>query len=171
MKRVFATPSELPGGQSSSDINLIVASLKPTAARCRILETAEPVTLRATGLWRVAPGEILAVQPRKRWSYAKNTYLSGVITAQRIDVPALGLIPLRFEDHGVWDPDEEYWCEEGEPLPEWALPIIARGPRREYEMEQVLPGDDPDDPDSDPIIQADRQYELAISQNPSIRRM
>lgn len=49
--------------------------------------------------------------------------------AHRIDIPALGLTPLRLEDHGVWDPDEEYWCEEGEPLPEWALAIIERGPR------------------------------------------
>jgi hypothetical protein len=113
----------------SQPLSLIVASLKQTAARCRLLETAEPVTLRATGLWRVVSGEILTVQPRKRWTYAKNTYLSGEITAHRIDVPALGLTPLGFEDHGVWDPDEEYWCEEGEPLPEWALPIIARGPR------------------------------------------
>lgn len=50
----------------------------------------------------------------------------------------------------MWDPDEEYWCEEGEPLPEWALPIIARGLRREYDMEQLLLGDDPDDADGDP---------------------
>jgi Tetratricopeptide repeat len=154
VKRVFATPVEVPGRQSSSGINLIVASLKQTAARCRVLATAEPVTLRAAGLWRVVPGEILTVQPRKRWTYAKHAYLSGEISAHRIDVPALGLTPLRLEDRGAWDPDEEYWGEEGEPLPEWALPIIARGPRREYEMEQVLPGDDPDDPDGDPIIQS-----------------
>jgi hypothetical protein len=30
----------------------------------------------------------------------------------------------------------------------------ASGPWREYEMGQVLPGDDPDDPDGDPIIQS-----------------
>jgi hypothetical protein len=41
----------------------------------------------------------------------------------------------------MWDPSEEYWGEEGDPLPDWALPIITRGPRSEYEMEQVLPSD------------------------------
>jgi hypothetical protein len=94
------------------------------------------------------------VQPRKRWTYGRNAYLSGEIIASRIDVSALGLTPFRLEERGVWDPNEEYWGEGGEPPPEWALPIIARGPRSEYEMEQVLPGDDPDDPDSDPIIQS-----------------
>lgn len=37
-------------GVMTAPLNLIVASLKQTAARCRVLETAEPVTLRATGL-------------------------------------------------------------------------------------------------------------------------
>lgn len=81
-------------------------------------------------------------------------YLSGEITASRIAVPELSLTALRLEGHGVWDPTEQYWGEEDEPLPEYALRIIERGPRREYEMEQVLPGDDPDDPDGDPIIQS-----------------
>ena len=34
---------------------------------------------------------------------------------------------------------------------EWVKPIVARGPRPEFEMEQVLPGEDPDDPFADPI--------------------
>lgn len=140
-----------PGATS---VDLIVLSVKETAARCRFLETQEPITLRSSGIWDVAPGEIVTVQPRKRWVYAKHPYLSGEVTTSRIDVPALGLTPLRLDDHGEWDPDEQYWCEEDEPLPEYAVPIIERGPRREYEMEQVLPGDDPDDPDGDPIIQS-----------------
>lgn len=64
------------------------------------------------------------------------------------------LVPLRLEAHGMWDPEDEYWGEEHEPIEDWAKPIIARGPRPRFEMEQVLPGSDPDDPDSDPIIEA-----------------
>ena len=41
--------------------------------------------------------------------------------------------------------------EDGDPIDEWAKPIIERGPRPLFEMEQVLPGLDLDDPDSDPI--------------------
>ena len=50
---------------------------------------------------------------------------------------------------GIWDPAEEYWGEKGDPMPAWAKPIIAAGPRPEYEMEQIIPGEDPaslDDP-------------------------
>jgi len=64
------------------------------------------------------------------------------------------LVPLQLHSRGVWEPGEEYWGEPGEPIEEWAKPIIARGPRPMYEMEQVLPGADPDDPDSDPILRA-----------------
>jgi tetratricopeptide (TPR) repeat protein len=54
----------------------------------------------------------------------------------------------------MWTPEEQYWGEEGEPIEDWAKPIIARGPRPEFEMEQVLPGMDPDDFDSDPILES-----------------
>ncbi len=54
-------------------------------------------------------------------------------------MPALGLVPLALSDEGTWDPDEQYWGE-GEPIAEWANPIIAQGPRPAFEMEQVLPG-------------------------------
>lgn len=133
-------------------LDLIIVSVKQTAARCRVVPTQEQLTLRASSLWRIVPGEVVTVQPRKRWSYARRSYLSGQIIANRIDIPALGLAPLRLEDHGTWDPNEEYWGEDDELLPEYALRMIERGPRPEFEMEQILPGEDPDDPDSDPII-------------------
>jgi tetratricopeptide (TPR) repeat protein len=102
----------------------------------------------------VVPGEIAVVSPSKQWIYAGQAYLSGKIESTRLDVGALGLVPLRIEDRGTWNPSEHYWGEEDEPIEEWAKPIIARGPRREFELEQVLPGEDPDDPFSDPIIES-----------------
>jgi tetratricopeptide (TPR) repeat protein len=63
-------------------------------------------------------------------------------------------VPLKLEARGEWDPAEEYWAEEGEPIEAWAQPIIQRGPRPQYEMEHILPGVDPEDFDSDPILQA-----------------
>ena len=70
------------------------------------------------------------------------------------------IVPLKLHAHGMWDPNEEYWGEEGDPIEDWVKPIIARGPRPMFEMEQVMPGADPEDFDSDPILQANelREY-------------
>ena len=135
-------------------LELVALSVKKNAAHCRLLGSDRVVTLRASRLWEVIPGEIVVVKPRKQWSYAGHPYLSGEIESTRLDVPVLGLVPLRLADRGIWDPEEEYWGEEGEPIEEWARPIIARGPRPEYEMEQILSGEDKDDPSEDPITKS-----------------
>ena len=153
---------QTPGGKAgpglhiadTSPVELIVLSVKERAARCRLLSSDHAVTLRATRLWDVVPGEIATVRPRKRWRYARSQYLSGEIVSTRLDVMALGLTPLLLEPTGTWDPSEEHWGEEGDEVEAWARTLIARGPRPEFEMEQVLPGADPDNPDSDPIIEA-----------------
>jgi hypothetical protein len=64
------------------------------------------------------------------------------------------LVPLELRPQGEWDPAEEYWGEADEPIEAWAKPIIKRGPRPMYEMEQILPGADPENFDSDPILDA-----------------
>jgi len=136
-----------PMWRSPGSLRAVGTSL-PTAsgsAFCRLLGSERVLTLRATRLWNVVPAEIVVVRPRKHWSYAGHPYLSGEIESSRFDVAALGLVPLALEDQGIWNPQEEYWGEEGEPLEEWAKPIVARGPRQAFEMEQVLPGADPDD--------------------------
>ena len=138
----------------SRSVELIPLSVKERAAYCRLLGSDRRITLRASRLWDVVPGEIVTVKPRKQWSYAGHPYLSGEIASTRLDVGALGLVPLRLEDTGTWDPREHYWGEESEPIDAWAKPIIARGRRPEFEMEQVLPGDDPDDPFADPITES-----------------
>jgi len=138
----------------SGPVDLIVLSVKQRAARCRLLGSDHAITLRTGRLWDVIPGEIATVRPRKRWNYAGTLYLSGIIESTRIDAAALGLVRLKLEDRGTWDPAEQYWGEEGEPIDNWAKPIIARGPRREFEMEQVLPGADPGEPFSDPITES-----------------
>ena len=144
-----AAPLDL-GGR----IELAVLSVKQKAARCRLLGSDGIVTLRASRLWDVVPGEIAVVAPSKQWRYAGQDYLSGKVESTRLDVGALGLVRLGIEDRGTWNPSEHYWGEEGDPIEDWAKPIIARGPRHEFELEQVLPGEDPDDPFSDPIIES-----------------
>ena len=138
----------------SKPVELVALAVKERAARCCLVGNDRVVTLRASRLWDVVPGAIVTVKPRKQWRYAGHPYLSGEIQSTRIDVEALGLVPLGLEDMGMWDPKEEYWGEEDEPIDEWARPIIAYGPRPMFEMEQVLPGEDPDDPFNDPITRS-----------------
>jgi hypothetical protein len=130
-------------------VELVVLSIKDSAARCRLLGSDRELTLRSGELWEAAPGWIVEVIPRKHWRYARHPYLSGEIGSWRLDVEALGLVPLRIEDRGPWTPDEEYWGEAGEPLEDWVEAVIARGPRLAVEMEQV--GLDEHDPDDDPV--------------------
>jgi len=138
----------------SQPVELAVLAVKERAVRCCLMETDREITLRAGGLWEVVPGSIVTVQPRKQWRYAGHPYLSGEILSTSIDIKALDLVPLGLEYIGDWDPKEEYWGEEGDPIEDWAEPIVACGPRPMFEMEQVLPGTDPDDPFSDPITRS-----------------
>ncbi len=129
-------------------VELAVLSVKSQTARCRFLGSDRTVTLRSRRFW--VPGEIVRVKSRKEWTYG-NPHLSAEIESARIEAPALGLTPLRLEERGIWNPIQEYWGAEGEPIERWAKPIIARSPRQAFEMEQVLPGYDFSDPECDPI--------------------
>jgi hypothetical protein len=135
----------------SAPVELVPLSVKDRAVRCRLLASGHLITIRAQSFWKMVPGEIVTLRPRKQWRYARHPYLSGEIEGTRLDVAALGLVPLRLEDRDSWDPKEEYWGEEGEPVEEWAEPIIARGPRSAFEMEQVLSGAYAEGSDYDPI--------------------
>jgi tetratricopeptide (TPR) repeat protein len=135
------------------DMELIALAVKGNAISCRIPGKGH-VTLRSTRSWDVVPGELITVTPHKKWRYAGHPYLSGEIKSWRLDVAALGLTPLTLEDEGMWLPNEEYWGEPDKPLEDWEKQIIKRGPRLAYEMEQIIPGEDPDDPDTDPILES-----------------
>jgi hypothetical protein len=119
------------------------------------LGTGEPVTLRPSrSPFFEVEGEILTVRTAKAWHDGRTDYLSGEIVAMRLDIPALGLEPLRLCSQEMWDPARHYWGEPGVPLEKWAKPIFAAGPRPSFEMEQILPGQDPEDIDGDPILEA-----------------
>ncbi len=150
-KKPKATEDEI---DMSEDLQLIALAVKGNAISCRILGKDHVLTLRPSGAWETMPGEIVTVSPRRKWRYGGHPYLAGSIKASRTDIPALGLTPLKLHEMGTWDPKEHYWGEPDEPIEPWARPIIKRGLRPEYEMEQVLPGEDPDNPDTDPILEA-----------------
>ncbi|MGQ0744859.1 MAG: calcium-binding protein [Acidimicrobiales bacterium] len=62
--------------------------------------------------------------------------------------------PLALQPMGAWNPTEEYWGEPDQPLDPLSEEIFAAGMRPCFEMEQILPGVEPDDWDTDPIVDA-----------------
>ncbi len=150
--------AESAGVVPGQQLNLVALAHRGTALRCRVLGTAKELTLRSPDHWRVVPGEIAAVIVGKSWTHAGHPYVSGAVERIRLDAPALGLVPLRLEEQGSWDPAAYGWGP-GEPVEEWARPHAERGPRPSFQMEQVVPSDDPSDFDSDPILEAVEAYE------------
>lgn len=135
-------------------VELVVLSVKERTARCRLPDSDRIITLRAGTVYDEVPGHIITVSPKKQWRYGGHPYLSGEIESSRLDVQALGLVPLGLADRGIWDPRDHDWGEEDEPMEEWEKLIIARGPRPMFEMEQVMPGESRNDPFCDPICRA-----------------
>ncbi|MDW7656203.1 MAG: tetratricopeptide repeat protein [Bacillota bacterium] len=135
-------------------VDLIALVVTSRAVRCRLLESEQIVTLNNSRHRDVVPGVIITVVAKKQWLFNGHRYLSGEIKSTRIDAKALTLVPLQLDPLGQWDPRDEYWGEAERPVDDWAQPIINYGSRPRFEMEQVIPGEDPDDPFSDPVTQS-----------------
>jgi hypothetical protein len=74
-------------------VDLLVLACKSNALRCRLLGSTREITLRTAVRDEIA-GSIITVTPKKQWTHARHPYLSGDVTAVRIDASVLGLVPL-----------------------------------------------------------------------------
>lgn len=96
--------------------------------------TAYPLDTEQTIVWQgentdyVVEGCLFEVDITREWMFGSTHFITGPITSQRIDIPALGVTPLRVR--------ECIKCS------------------KEYEMEQVIPGWEPNVFGSDPILEA-----------------
>lgn len=136
----------------NKNIELAVVEPKSVATRCRVVSTNELVTLRGSRM--SCPGEIIEVTPTKIWQHKNTIYVSGEVVAAYVDASKLNIEPLRLTELGPWSPKDECWVEEDDLTFKYFKPIIAAGPRTDYEMEQVIPGEISDNVDTDPIIDA-----------------
>jgi hypothetical protein len=111
------------------------------------------ITLRAGSLYGIVAGHIVTVAPNKHWRHAGHPYLSGQIAGTRIDVTALGLVPLTLRAAGAWDPGVEGGGES------------ARRPRPAFELEvppipTAMAAANIDDPDeaATKLLEADLRF-------------
>lgn len=149
--------SEVPNIPLGEPLDLVVLAVKRNAMRCRLLTSGTAVTFRP--IQGEVEGEIATVLPTRVWQYKRTTYISGQVTGTRLDIPALNMTPLALKKDGTWNPEEADFLVPDDPFSKYYSPIIAKGPRPEYEMEQVIPGFDIDNADLDPIIQASEHWQ------------
>lgn len=96
----------------------------------------------------------------RRWSGAAPFALDPAESADPWVYPRFASVdidagtPLALNAMGEWDPADEYWGEPGDPVHPLCREVIAAGVRPCFEMEQVLPGVEDDDWDTDPIVDA-----------------
>ncbi len=115
-------------------VDLLVLARKSNALRCRLLGSAREVTLR-TAVRDEIPGSIITVTPKKQWTHARHPYLSGEVSAVRIDASVLGLVPLavhRENAHGAAGRDT---AESGRPTYRLAATPVGDDPGTELLLE------------------------------------
>lgn len=133
-------------------LDLVALAVKSRAIRCKILSSGVPVTFKPVRY--EVEGEILTVLTGKIWTYRKTHYMSGVVLENRIDIPALNLKPLEVTSMGEWDPAADFWMDDEDPCKKYFKAILKHGKRDMFEMEQIIQYEDPDDPYTDPILEA-----------------
>ncbi len=138
-------------------IEVVAIAVKTAAIRCRIVSNEQPITFRKER--NEVEGEILTIIPSKVWRHQKTNYMAGKIESKKIDIPALNLKPLGLNEMDLWDPEKEYWEEPDAPSNKYFKKISDFGIRKSYEMDQIMPLQDPEDFDSDPILQASDFYQ------------
>lgn len=127
-------------------VELVVVTTDKESFRCRSPVGRELVTVtpRQRGHHPV-PGEIVTVRVLSHLAERGRSHILAEVLSWRVDVGALGLVPLALKPQGDWLPREHYWGDRIDPC---FQPIIAFGPRPEFEMQQVIPGgESPADPD------------------------
>lgn len=118
-------------------VDLLVLACKSNALRCRLLGSAREVTLRTAVRDEIA-GSIITVTPKKQWTHARHPYLSGDVTAVRIDASVLGLVPLALHrENARYDAAGRDASGSGRPA---------------YRLAQVAPASD--DPGADLLLEA-----------------
>ena len=141
-------------------ITAVVLKCNESSIRIRVPGDSETITLRTShsDAWRIAPGQLVEIEPSKRWQWQDDAYMSGEIKRAWTDISAIGITPLPLTDQGICtlaevsepftkpDPYAEMW------------EFLSTVPRREFEFDPIAwgagVGVDPEDDDAHLIADA-----------------
>ena len=162
--RLLGIADEPAATQVPIGVDAAVLEVGASTAWIRILDEEDPIALRAEGVSELVPGQIVTLKLEKRWSFHGAPHASGRIERARIDVAALGLVPLplgggeledlslRYEPPSDLDPYAPLWRK------------LTATPRACYEMDPIawgaFPGADPEDHPTLDAVELGQQGDL-----------
>lgn len=137
-------------------VEAAVLAVAQTTAIVRVVGEEAAISLRASGVKKLAPGQLVTLQIDRRWSTRGEDYASGRIEDVRIDVARLGLEPLPLEGPYVEDLRGVYENYDDPSDPYTALwQRFTAKPRETYEFDGIAWGAFPDaDPDDNLTVEA-----------------
>jgi tetratricopeptide (TPR) repeat protein len=154
-RQMLGIPDEPATTQAPAQVDAAVLKVGSSMVRIRILGEEASITLRASGVAELVPGQIVTVKIEKRWSFRGDPYASGQIERARIDIAALGLVPLPLDGGELEDLRASYepYRDPDPYAPLWRE--LTAKPRACYEMDPIAWGAFPDaDPEDNPTIDA-----------------
>jgi hypothetical protein len=134
-----------------TEVDLMVLARHRTYLRCLDSKSGIIVNLRPVA--DAVPGESVKVYVQKIAMRLGEFSFRGSVTKKDLNLSKWKLQPLELYPRGVWDPKDEDWSEMGA-LRKYYRRVRTAGIRPMFEMEQVILGQDPENWDSDPIIDA-----------------
>ena len=102
---VLREQGEMDGVAVDEVVEAAVLKSNARSARVRVLGQTEELTVRASELAFVAPGQIVTLKLSKRWTWRGDEYASGRLLDVATNVARLGLTPLPLSSCGLHDFD------------------------------------------------------------------
>jgi len=127
----------------------IVVTTSGRSAVVRIDGQEGNVVFRVSRELTVIPGQIATLSIDKRWTHNGRPWASGKVESARIDIPRLGLVPLRLHGGHLEDVAETSEPVRGRTAYARLWKKNTAEPRPSFEFDAIawgqLPGEDPED--------------------------
>lgn len=78
-----------PGGAAWELLEESISDIRADMKRRFRAGSDRVITLRATGMGLVVPGEVLTILPNKLWHFSGHPYISGKVDSARVDAEAI----------------------------------------------------------------------------------